>query len=305
MNLGFPIDLLALFIALSGGALTWDVLTQRVRLVPLTLGEATIRSLVYVSVALLFAGYLFVEYGHAIGSLFLAGYVMEKVLSVDNLLVFAAIFAYFRVGPIQQVSLLHLGVAGAVLLRLLFVVVGVGSLWLFGRGTELVFGALVGWSAWALWRSDAAEEIDYAALWFVKLARRFSVQPWFLCLVTIELSDIMFAFDSVPAVIAVTQEPLLVFTSMLFAVLGLRAMYFVIEALQRSLVHLGTAVLVVLIFISAKLVVHALWGVEVGPLVSLAVVLSVLGIGVVASWTARDLALDLQTTGKNRTKRTE
>lgn len=113
--------------------------------------------------------------------------------------------------------------------------------------------------------------------------------PLFLCVVVIELSDVMFAFDSVPAVIAVSQEPLIVYSAMIFAILGLRTMYFVLEAMQQYLVHLGKAVVCLLFFIAAKLALNASehlvgYGISISPIVSLYVVLVILSLGIIASF---------------------
>lgn len=113
--------------------------------------------------------------------------------------------------------------------------------------------------------------------------------PLFLCVVVIELSDVMFAFDSVPAVIAVSQEPLVVYSAMIFAILGLRTMYFVLEAMQQYLVHLGKAVVCLLFFIAAKLALNASdhlfnYGINISPTLSLYIVLGILSLGIVASF---------------------
>lgn len=118
---------------------------------------------------------------------------------------------------------------------------------------------------------------------------RFYATPLFLCIVVIELSDVMFAFDSVPAVIAVSQEPLIVYSAMIFAILGLRTMYFVLEAMQQYLVHLGKAVVCLLFFIAIKLALNASnhlfgYGIDISPTVSLYVVLAILAMGIVASF---------------------
>lgn len=113
--------------------------------------------------------------------------------------------------------------------------------------------------------------------------------PLFLCVVVIELSDVMFAFDSVPAVIAVSQEPLVVYSAMIFAILGLRTMYFVLEAMQQYLVHLGKAVVCLLFFIAAKLALNASdhlfnYGINISPTLSLYIVLGILSLGIIASF---------------------
>lgn len=278
-----PLDILAVFALLAGGAWLADFLSMPSNRA-LTLTEAVGRSILYVVVALIFGGYLIFFHGDTPASLFFAGYVMEKVLSIDNLLVFAAIFMYYRIPAAQQPWILSFGIAGAIVFRLIFIAVGVGSLWLFGWMTELIFGLLVGWSAWQLWRGgDGDDAAPYDQQWYVRLAKRFSVTPAIICLITIEISDVMFAFDSVPVVIAITQDPMLIFASMIFAILGLRAMYLVLDAMRSYLVHLDKAVIAVLAFISAKLIAHATLGWHLDPNVSLGIVLAMLGAGVLAS----------------------
>lgn len=284
MTLGFPVEAVAVFVVLAGAVWLYDVMSCRYKNRPLTFAESVSRSLLYIAVALAYGGYLLTTYGVDVFTLFLSGYVMEKVLSVDNLIVFAAVFTYFRVPLKDQPWILQYGIVGAIVFRLIFITVGVGSLLLFGWITELVFGLLVAWSAYGLYKAGEEGETDYESTWFVKLARRCAVRPELVCLVAIEITDVLFAFDSVPAVIAITQEPLLIFSAMLFAVLGLRALYFVLAALREYLVHLDTAVLVVLVFISAKLVGHALFGWHVGPVVSCSLVLGILSLGVLASF---------------------
>jgi tellurite resistance protein TerC len=270
--------------------------------VPITLRDAAKWSLVYVGISLAFAAYLGIVRGGHAASLFLTGYVMEKALSVDNLMVFGAVFAYFGIQPGFQHRILHYGIIGAVLFRLIFVVIGTGALALIGRPVELVFGSFVAWSAWKMLTAgdDGNEEVDHASRWYIKWTKHFipvaadasqnrffnaarMATPLFLCLIAVEITDVMFSFDSVPAVISVTRDPLLVYSAMIFAILGLRSMYFVLEALKRYLAHLGKAVSLVLVFVAGKLFLHSLAGIEIDPFVSLMVVLATLTGGVLSS----------------------
>ncbi len=269
---------------------------------PITLRDAAKWSLIYVGISLAFAAYLgLVRGGHA-ASLFLTGYVMEKALSVDNLMVFGAVFAYFGIQPGFQHRVLHYGIIGAVVFRLVFVTLGAGAIALIGRPVELAFGGFVAWSAWKMITAgdDGNEQVDHANRWYIKWTKRFlpvtadasmnrffnaarMATPLLLCLIAVEITDVMFSFDSVPAVISVTRDPFLIYSAMVFAILGLRAMYFVLEALKRYLVHLGKAVSLVLAFVAGKLFLHALAGVEIDPLLSLGVVLITLTGGVLSS----------------------
>lgn len=325
--IGFPPLTLAVFVALAVFALAIDLFTHN-KDKPVTLANASIWSVFWVAISLAFAGFLYVSHGPEVASLFVTGYALEKVLSVDNLFVFMAIFAWFKIPDALRHRVLYWGIIGAIVFRGIFVAIGTGLL-AFGPWVEILFAAIVAWTAVMMLRSggdDDAEE-DYSEhiayrmgsklfpVWpklhghnfFVKrseleaelkkpenkgmsLAQKgmwFST-PLFLCVVVVEISDILFAFDSVPAVIAVSKEPLIVYSAMMFAILGLRTMYFVLEALKRFLVHLEKSVIVLLFFIAAKLTLNATdhlfhHGYSIDPNASLAVVMIVLVIGIIAS----------------------
>lgn len=207
---------------------------------------------------------------------------------------------------------------------LLFGAQALGTLTIFGWHIELQrmvffgFGLVILWSVYALFRAGqkeaTEEETDYTNHWAVRFLRQFfpnriatqldrgrfmtkvvdgqgrryrAFTPAFLCLLVIEASDIMFAFDSVPAIFAVTQDPFLVYTSNIFAVLGLRSMYFLVAAAKRMLVHLDKAVFVILLFIGIKMLALALDWFHLPPLVSLGVVLGLLALGVGGSFLDR------------------
>jgi len=271
-------------------------------------------------------------------SMFLTGYVLEKTLSVDNLMVFIAVFKFFNIKDVLQHRILYFGILGAIIFRGIFV--GLGTFLLtFAGYAELIFGALVFYAGWQMWKSSEEEETEeepnYEEMWLVKFFHRFYpifpklvgknffisgkkaaeeakedtdlevdtsvaryMTPAFVCLLVIEGSDVLFAVDSVPAVIAVTREPLLVFSSMIFAILGLRSLYFVLVVLTKYLVHIETAVIFVLFFIAAKMFIHSYdnfdnkqnfdlpdlphW-MHIEPQVSMYVVLLMLSLGVIAS----------------------
>ena len=263
------------FIVIVFGAL-WLDLNAHKKDEPISLKDATIWSLIWVALSVGFAAYIWQNHGSEKASLFLSGYLLEKSLSVDNLFVFMAIFASFGIKGAVQHRILYFGILGALILRFLFVAAGT-SLLLLGNYILLGFGLLVLWSAWQMYNAggdDDEEKEDYTDHWSVKIAKKFlrvhpfrdghnffttqdsklHVTPLFLCLVAMEISDVMFAFDSVPAVIAITQEPFLVFTSNIFAILGLRSMYFLLEAAKRYLCHLESAVIGILVFIGFKMI---------------------------------------------------
>lgn len=328
-HIGYPPGTIAIFIAVILGFLALDLFSHRSDK-PVTLKDAIIWSVVWIVLALLFSGYIYLNYGAEFASLFLTGYALEKVLSVDNLMVFVAVFSAFAVPDRYRHRVLFYGVLGAIVFRLIFVWAGT---WLYAIGpwVEFVFAAIIVWTAIQMMKDDDGDDSieDYSDHWSVRFTKRLIpvwpklyghnfflsrrhvedelakpenagldvvrgrwlyATPLLLCLVTIECADIMFAFDSVPAVIAVTKEPLLVYTAMIFAILGLRQLYFVLEAMQKYLVHLAKAIIILLFFIAFKLSLAASvkvfhldesWKIE--PTTSLLIVLGVLAAGVVAS----------------------
>ncbi|WP_051120938.1 TerC/Alx family metal homeostasis membrane protein [Pseudomonas sp. S9] len=319
---------MAVFVGIAVGALLLDMITHRGDK-PISLTKASVWSVFWVAISLAFAGFLYVQHGPEVASLFVTGYALEKVLSVDNLFVFMAIFAWFKVPDGLRHRILYWGIIGAIVFRGIFVAIGTGLL-AFGPWVEIVFAVIVAWTAVMMLRAggDDEEEEDYSKhiayrfaqklfpVWPKLYGHNFFVSrkhleteiqkpenagmtlaakgaifatPLFLCLVVVEVSDVFFAFDSVPAVIAVSREPLIVYSAMLFAILGLRTMYFVLEALKRYLVHLEKAVIVLLFFIAVKLGLNATdhmfhHGYTIDANTSLMIVMIVLVIGVVASW---------------------
>lgn len=293
--------LLITFLAAFSALLVFDIYAHR-NSDEVSLRSALTWSAFYVGCSLAFAGLVWFASGWHDASLFLTGYILEKALSVDNLVVFGAVFAYFSIPPKFQHRILYYGIIGAALFRLIFVILVGGPLYLFGRPVELVLAALVAWTAYKMFKgsTDEAEEIvDHSNRWYIKaVGRVFHVTgdaslnrffkcgvatPLFLCLVSIEVTDVMFAFDSIPTVVSVTQEPILIYSAMMFAIMGLRSMYFVLSALQRYLSYVNMSVSVVLGFIAAKLAAHAIIGFEIDPFASLFIVLSVIATGVVVS----------------------
>ena len=288
--------------------------------------DATAWSVFWILLAVAFYLYLKLRFGIEYASMFMAGYALEKSLSIDNMMVFVVIFSSFGIKGIQQHRILYYGIIGALLFRAIFIIVGTT---LFGLASwiELVFALIVLWSAFLLFKgSDDNEETDYSNHWSVTLTKRlFPVlprlynkrffvgqktvdeltksdpnlsisrkgvlyaTPLFLCLICIEVSDIVFSFDSVPAIIAITREPLLVYSAVIFAILGLRNLYFMLAVANSYLCHLEKAVGFVLIFIAIKLGASATektFGIEtfhINHELSLWVVLALIGSGIVAS----------------------
>ena len=234
--------------------------------------EATFWSVFYVGVAVVFGLALWAIAGPAAGTEYFAGWLVEKSLSVDNLFVFVIIMTQFSVPGAYQQKVLLFGIVGALVMRVVFIAVGAAAISLFSP-TFLIFGLVLIWTAVQLFRhrDDDPDPGDNAALRAARrllpttadyhggrlLARengRRVVTPLFLVFVAIGSTDLLFALDSIPAVFGVTQDPFLVFAANAFALLGLRALYFLIEGLLDRLVYLSTGLSLILAFIGVKLI---------------------------------------------------
>jgi tellurite resistance protein TerC len=303
-----PVHLL-LFLVCIVACLAADLRAHRAD-APVSLRNAAFWSLFWVLLSLFFALYIGISHGLDHASLFLSGYLLEKSLSVDNLFVIMAIFSSFAVKDALQHRVLYYGIVGALVLRMVFIALGSSLVVLFGSYARAAFGLFVLWSAWKMWQNAGGKEQeleDYSRHWAVALTRRFlpvhnflqghdfflkvregskdvwKATPLFLCLVVVEFSDIMFAFDSVPAVIAITQDPFLVYTSNIFAILGLRSLYFLLAAAKRRLRHLEKSVIAILVYIGLKMLLDLAGIFHLSPTLNLAIVLGLLAAGVVFS----------------------
>lgn len=326
-SFGYPLDVVILLFATVIVSVAVDLWVHR-DAGSIGVKDATFWFVIWVSLAGLFYIYLYARFGSDPANLFLAGYLLEKSLSVDNMMVFVPIFASFGISGILQHRILYYGIFGALIFRAVFVAVGT-SLFNLSPIVELLFAAIVAWSAWLLLKPGSDDEdTDYSNHWSVRLTRRwlpvipklmgkrfivshdemidakesdgdtwgvvrngaFYATPALLCLLCIETSDIIFSFDSVPAIIGITQEPLLVYSAVIFAILGLRNLYFVLAIAVKYLIHLEKAVAFVLIFVAAKLAassIESAFGIttfHVTPMGSVYVVIGMLAIGVVASF---------------------
>ena len=347
MNPAFPIDTTLIFVAVFAASLIADLFQHRSG-AEITVRNAAGWSAFWVGLSLAFYGWIYFRHGAEPASLFITGYVLEKTLSVDNLMVFIAIFKFYHISGGLQHRILYWGILGAIVFRALFVTAGASLLQVAGPWAEVVFGAFLLWASIKMLQGsdDGGEEQDKGAaqqeawpvralLWMfsglapyfphlvgdrffasreevepvakahgVELAagvRRY-MTPAFVCLLVIEGSDVMFSFDSVPAVIAITKEPLLVYSAMIFAVLGLRSLYFILAALTKYMAHLEKAIIAVLFFIAFKMFygaaphvleaagLHWTQPFEITATGSLIIVLGTLGLGVLASliWPAKE-----------------
>ena len=304
-HLGFPTETVVVFVVMAVGAMFIDLFMHR-HDKPISLKSAAMWSIFWVMMAMAFAGFLYVHHGAEMASLFLTGYALEEVLSVDNLFVMMAIFAWFGVPDKYRHRVLYWGVLGAIVFRGIFVAIGT-SLLSLGPYVEVDYSNHLAYRlvkrfypvwpkisshAFILTQKEVDAELEKpenkdVMVGRVKKAKRYAT-PLLLCVAVVELSDVMFAFDSVPAIIAVSREPLIIYSAMMFAILGLRTLYFVLEALKQYLVHLEKAVVLLLFFVAFKLGLNAtdhFWhhGYNIGATASLFVVLGVLALGIIAS----------------------
>ncbi len=261
--------------------------------------EAAVWSAVWVSLGLAFGGVVWWAYGAQAGGEYFAGYLIEKSLAVDNVFVFALIFTYFAVPREYQHRVLFYGVLGALVFRAVFIAGGVVLIENFAW-ILYVFGAFLVLTGWKMFshRNDemdpsrnpvlrlvrrwvpSTDEYDGQKFW-VRRAGRWVATPLFTVLVLVETTDIIFAVDSIPAIFAVTQDPFLVFTSNAFAILGLRAMYFLLADLMHRFVHLKAGLAAILVFVGVKMLLLDVWKVPIW--LSLTVIATSITVAVVAS----------------------
>lgn len=290
--IGFNIFVLAML------ALDLGVFHRKAHVV--TLRESIAWSVVWVMMALLFNVGVWHYAGSEKGVEFLTGYVIEKSLSVDNVFVFALLFSYFAVPPIWQHKVLFWGILGALVMRAIMIGVGaalitkfVWIIYIFGG-----FLILTGIKMIIQREKDLHPERNPVVRWFKKLMPvtsdyregKFFVRekgilhatPLFVVLLLVEFSDLIFAVDSIPAIFAVTKDPFIVYTSNVFAILGLRSLYFALAGVMDKFHHLKIGLGLVLAFVGVKMLLgHSAWKIDTH--FSLGVIVIVLGASVVAS----------------------
>jgi tellurite resistance protein TerC len=240
--------------------------------------SALLWTLFLIVLALSFAGFLLHTQGHEHALEFISGYVVEGSLSIDNLFVFLVLFKSFGLTVGEQHRALLYGVLGAIVLRALFILAGVALLDRF-EAMQYIFGVLLLYAAWRLIRQKKGRQEPTITQWVHK--RGWRVSPLLLAVITIEITDLVFAIDSVPAVLGVTHDTFIVYTSNIFAILGLRSLYFVLQGLlhRLHLLHYGLAA--ILAFVGGKMIA-ARWF-QIPTLWSLIVILGTVAIFAAAS----------------------
>jgi TerC family integral membrane protein len=248
----------------------------------IALREAALGSAIWIAVALLFGFSVWHWFGGQRGLEFLTGYVIEKALSVDNLFVFLVVFRAFRVEEEVQHRVLAWGILGALVMRGLMIAAGAALISRFFWIIPVLGLFLVYTGAHMLWKHDKQLHYEknrifrfasthlrvtksyHGSRFFVRENGLLLATPLFLVLLVVEISDVTFAVDSIPAVFGITRDPFIVYTSNVFAILGLRALYFLLADLLEYLRYLGTGLALVLIFVGAKMVLEPWWHVSVG-----------------------------------------
>jgi tellurite resistance protein TerC len=263
------------------------------------LKESLVWSGIWIALALLFALGVYSWYGPQPALEFLTGYLIEKSLSVDNIFIFALIFSYFKVPSRYQHTVLFWGILGALVMRAIFIVAGIALLqrlhWIL-----YIFGAVLILTGikmatekdkeihpdkhpvLKLFRRLVPVTADYHAdHFFVKQSGHYAATPLFIVLLVVETTDVIFAVDSIPAILGITMDPFIVYTSNVFAILGLRALYFALAGVMRLFHYLHYGLSAILVFVGVKMLLADVYKLPVG--VALGVIAGLLLVAVIAS----------------------
>jgi tellurite resistance protein TerC len=261
--------------------------------------EASVWSVVWVTLALAFNVGLYFWRGGEVALQFFTGYVIEKSLSVDNIFVFVLIFTYFAVPPAYQHRVLFYGILGALVMRGIMIAVGAALIKEF-HGVIYLFGGFLIFTGirMALQRHEEIHpernplvrlfrrlmpvtDEYHGQRFFVRQAGVLAATPLFITLLMVEFTDLVFAVDSIPAIFAVTDDPFIVYTSNVFAILGLRSLYFVLRGAVDKFYYLKLSLSAVLTFVGIKMVLSDVYKIPIA--LSLLVIAALLGLGIVAS----------------------
>jgi tellurite resistance protein TerC len=263
--------------------------------------QALIWTVVWISLAAIFAGVIFIGMGYYKMLEFVTGYTLEKSLSVDNMFVFLLIFSSLAIPHAYQHKVLSVGIISAIAMRILLIVVGVSLLESF-HWMIYIFGGMLLLTAIRMLLQKKEKKIELEKNIAVRLLRKLMpidlqvkgdkfftrknavlfATPMLVALVIVEVTDLVFAIDSIPAVLAITGDPFIVITSNVFAILGLRSLYFLLAGLMEKFYYLKPGLIALLLFIGIKMVVSDFYKVPIG--VSLAVIFGILGTAMMLSF---------------------
>jgi len=288
-----------LLLSLIGAMLLIDILVVHRNAHEIHTKEAAIESAVWISVGLLFGLVMLWEFGSAAAGEYMGGYLIEKSLSVDNVFVWAVLFTHFQVPKMYQHRVLFWGIFGALAMRIGFIFAGVAIINSF-KITLILFGLFLLYSGIKLLQTHddgfdpskskamkifhrfvpSTDELDGQKMWTRVNGKRLAT-PLLAVLVLVEITDVIFAVDSVPAVLAVTNEQYIAFASNAFAILGLRALYFLLADMRDRFQYLQTGLGVILAFVGIKMTLSYWWHMPIAA--SLSVIAMILTVSIVAS----------------------
>ncbi len=312
--LGTPTWMWAIFIALVLSLLALDLGVLHKESKEIGVKESMLMSAFYIAIGIAFGGWIWFQQGQQPAVEYLTGFVVEKSLAMDNIFIIAMIFSYFAIPRQYQHRVLLYGILGVIVLRGIMIAGGAMIVENFGWVLYL-FAAFLLFTGIKMLISSGHDESDVGNNAVLKFLRRrlpvtkglreqkffvreddgkgglkTYVTPLFLALIMVELADLVFAVDSIPAIFAITTDPFLVYTSNIFAILGLRALYFALAALMHRFAYLKYSLAAVLIFVGSKIFVADMLGIaKIPPSISLGVTISILAAGIIGSlWATRD-----------------
>lgn len=263
--------------------------------------SALIQSLFWIAISFGFAFLLFLFVGKDPAAEFMTAYVTEKMLSVDNLFVIMLIFSFFKVEEKYHHKVLFWGIMGAIVFRALFILIGAVVIHHF-HWVLYIFGALLLYTGFKLLNDKKEEHVDFeknkvvkfskkflpftttyhGGKFFIKEKGKFYFTILFLIIILVETTDIIFAIDSIPAAFAITQDPFIVFTSNIFAIMGLRALFFLLENVLHKFHYLQKGLAFILMFIGAKMLVE-FFHISISSLLSFGIIMGALGLSLLLS----------------------
>lgn len=287
------------FLAIIGFMLVLDLGVFHKKSHKVSIKESLAWTGVWISLAMLFNAWVYYKMGPQKGIEFFTGYIIEKALSVDNIFVISLIFTYFRVPSQYQHRVLFWGVLGALFFRIIFIYAGVALISKF-NWMIYVFGVFLVYTGIKMLK-DEEKHVEVEANPMIVFVKRFwkispnfdgenfrttingvkHFTPLFLVLVMIETTDIIFAVDSIPAILAITPDPYIVFTSNVFAILGLRSLYFALNGIMEMFEYINYALSGILVFVGIKMIVAGWY--HIPTIISISVILGLLVGSVVAS----------------------
>ncbi len=294
--MGIETDLFIVFSVIIAGFLVADLAYFNRRAHKIEPKSALIQSLFWVSIAFAFAFLIFLFISREKAAEFMSAYVTEKMLSVDNLFVIMLIFDFFKLEEKYHHKVLFYGIMGAIVFRAIFILLGAYIIEQF-HWVLYLFGGLLIYTGIKLFSDKKEEHIDFNHNPIVRFAKKYlpfttehhgghflkevngkkCFTILFIIVLLVESTDIIFAVDSIPAAFAITQDPFIVFTSNIFAIMGLRALFFLIESVLHKFHHLQKGLSFILIFIGLKMLA-SMFGIHISSLLSFTIIMGALGI---------------------------